>query len=100
MGRPAEDYASLLVVGKFHKSHKNVLRGIDNLSCSQEFRTANFGESSYISKQGKELSMYYITKGGFSFLVLGYNGRDAGKWEVTRYRTYGPYTFLRTLYKS
>ena len=60
-----------IIAGKFRKTHSKVLRDIANLSCSQEFRAANFGESSYISKQKKEFPMYYVTKDGFSFLVFG-----------------------------
>lgn len=70
---------SLLIAEKFHKSHGKVLRDIEKLSCSQEFRQANFGSSSYLNTQKKEQPMYYITKDGFLFLVLGYNGKDAGQ---------------------
>lgn len=69
---------SLLVAEKFGKEHSKVMRDIENLSCSNEFRAANFGVSSYISLQNKELSMYVITKDGFSFLVMGYTGKKAG----------------------
>lgn len=69
---------SLLVAEKFGKEHSKVMRDIENLSCSNEFRAANFGVSSYISLQNKELPMYVITKDGFSFLVMGYTGKKAG----------------------
>jgi Rha family phage regulatory protein len=61
--------ASILVAEKFHKSYGKVLRDIDKLSCSQEFRQANFGLTSYSDSQGKVQPMYYITKDGFSFLA-------------------------------
>ena len=54
----------------------------ENLDCPQEFRDANFGVSSYISQQNKELLMYEITKDGFSFLVMGYTGSKAAKFKV------------------
>lgn len=69
---------SLLVAEKFGKEHSKVMRDIENLSCSNEFRAANFGVSSYISLQNKELPMYVITKDGFSFLVMGDTGKKAG----------------------
>ena len=69
---------SLLVAEKFGKEHSKVMRDIENLSCSNEFRAANFGVSSYISLQNKKLPMYVITKDGFSFLVMGYTGKKAG----------------------
>ena len=56
------------------------MRDIAKLSCSQEFRHANFGERSY-ENRGKIYPMYEITKDGFSFLVLGYNGRAAGEFK-------------------
>lgn len=69
---------SLLVAEKFGKEHSKVMRDIENLSCSNEFRAANFGVSSYISLQNKELPMYVITKDGFSFLVRGIPERKQG----------------------
>ena len=72
---------SLLVAEKFGKEHNKVIRDIQNLSCSDEFRAANFGVSSYISLQNKELSMYVMTKDGFSFLVMGYTGVKAGMFK-------------------
>lgn len=72
---------SLLVAEKFGKEHSKVIRDIQNLSCSDEFRAANFGVSSYISLQNKELPMYVMTKDGFSFLVMGYTGVKAGMFK-------------------
>lgn len=70
---------SLKVAEQFHKSHKNVLRGISNLSCSEEFRRLNFEPRDYIDARGKVQPMYEMTKNGFLFLVLGYNGQKAGE---------------------
>jgi Rha family phage regulatory protein len=72
---------SLLVAEKFGKNHSHVLRDIENLSCSKEFRASNFGLSSYTSQQNKELPMYIMTKDGFTFLVMGYTGETAGKFK-------------------
>lgn len=72
---------SLLVAEKFGKEHNKVMRDIENLSCSNEFRAANFGVSSYISQQNKDLPMYVMTKDGFSFLVMGYTGKRAGAFK-------------------
>lgn len=72
---------SLLVAEKFEKDHKNVLRDIENLSCSDSFRRLNFAPSFYTSKQNKELLMYVMTKDGFTFLVMGYTGDKAGKFK-------------------
>ena len=68
---------SLIVAEKFHKNHAHVLRDIEALDCSEEFRESNFGRSSYKSEQNKDLPMYLITKDGFMFLVMGYRGKKA-----------------------
>lgn len=82
--RGANDQAmtsSLLVAKEFGKEHNKVMRDINNLACSQEFRAANFGESSYVSQQGKEFPMFTMTKDGFSFLVMGYTGKKAAQFK-------------------
>ena len=70
---------SILVAEKFKKSHKNVLRAIDNLSCSEEFNRLNFEPTTYTDSQGREQTMYYITKDGFMMSVFGYTGKLAGE---------------------
>lgn len=70
---------SLDVANFFDKKHKHVLRDIEALECSPEFRGSNFGLSSYISEQNKELPMFELTKDGFMFLVMGYLGKRAAK---------------------
>jgi len=73
--------SSLLVAKELGKEHNKVMRDINNLACSQEFRAANFGESSYVSEQGKEFPMFTMTKDGFSFLVMGYTGKKAAQFK-------------------
>lgn len=72
---------SILVAEKFGKEHKRVLQDIRELSCSEYFREHNFVLSSYKSLQNKELSMYVMTKDGFTFLVMGYTGETAGRFK-------------------
>lgn len=72
---------SLLVAKHFEKEHFRVLRAIENLECSEEFRASNFGLSSYKSKQGKDLPMYRMTRDGFTFLCMGFTGEKAAKWK-------------------
>lgn len=69
--------SSLKVAEMFHKNHAHVLRDIEALDCSSNFRESNFGLSSYKSEQNKRLPMYYMTKDGFTFLVMGYRGKKA-----------------------
>ena len=76
---------SLLVARVFGKEHKHVLRDIDELSCSDDFRASNFGLSFIIRNLpngGSKKERYYeMTKDGFSFLVMGYTGAKAGEFK-------------------
>lgn len=72
---------SLKVAEMFHKRHDLVLRDIRALDCSDEFRLLNFAESKYTNEQNKRLPMYYITKDGFTFLVMGYRGKKAAEFK-------------------
>lgn len=68
---------SLLVAEKFGKEHKNVLRDIQNLDCSQAFRELNFEPSTYVSTQNKELPMVIMTRDGFTLLMMHFTGSKA-----------------------
>lgn len=76
---------SLLVAEVFGKEHKHVLRDIDELSCSEDFRKSNFGLMFTIKELpngGSRKDRYYeITKDGFSFLVMGYTGAKAAQFK-------------------
>ena len=82
--RGANDQAmtsSLLVAKEFGKAHAKVMRDIENLNCSDEFRLANFGDSSFKNEQGREFPMVTMTNDGFSFLVMGYTGKKAARFK-------------------
>ncbi|WP_416729240.1 Rha family transcriptional regulator [Fictibacillus sp. JL2B1089] len=68
---------SITIAEAFGKEHKHVLRDINELGCSQDFRQSNFGLSTYKSVQGKELPKYFITQDGFTLLAMGYTGKVA-----------------------
>lgn len=72
---------SRLIAKKFGKQHKNVLKDIKELGCSDNFRGLNFELSSYTSNQNKQLPEYIITKDGFTFLVMGYTGKQAASFK-------------------
>lgn len=75
---------SLRVAEVFGKQHKNVVRDIKSLDCSEEFRKLNFEPSKIAYQNGnikKQLPMYYITRDGFMFLVMGFTGKTAAKWK-------------------
>jgi Rha family phage regulatory protein len=70
---------SLAIAEYFGKQHYHVLRDIRELEISDSFRLSNFGESSYLNQQGKKQPLYYMTKNGFMFLVMGFTGEEAGR---------------------
>lgn len=70
--------SSLDVAGTFEKRHSDVLRDIENLNCSEEFRERNFALSKYLVENNKRsYPMYYMTRDGFTILVMGYTGENA-----------------------
>lgn len=61
----------------FGKEHRRVLQDIRELDCSEEFRAHNFVQSYYINEQNKKQPMYFMTRDGFTMLVMGYTGEKA-----------------------
>lgn len=76
---------SLKVAEVFGKEHNKVVRDIENLSCSENFRNANFGVSLNIREihngGNKQEKYYSMTKDGFVFLVMGYRGAKAAQFK-------------------
>lgn len=72
---------SLIVAQVFGKEHKNVVRDIENLSCSESFNRLNFERITYRDSRNREQTAYEMTKDGFSFLVMGYTGAKAGEFK-------------------
>ncbi|EHR7111918.1 Rha family transcriptional regulator [Listeria monocytogenes] len=73
---------SLFVADFFGKDHKNVLRDIreiisDESGLSPEFARLNFEQSSYRNQQNKRQPCYFMTRDGFTMLVMGYTGKKA-----------------------
>jgi Rha family phage regulatory protein len=72
--------SSLDVADHFEKLHHNVLRAIEALECSAEFRAINFEGSSYKTVQNRQIPMYRMTRDGFAMLVMGFTGPKAAFW--------------------
>lgn len=79
---------SLDVAETFGKEHRHVLRDIRELECSNEFRVSNFGQSEYLNEQNHRQPMYYITRDGFTLLVMGYTGEKAMKFKEAYIRQF------------
>ena len=69
------------VADVFGKDHRNILRDIKRLDCSEEFRKLNFELSSYTSPQNKVLPCVEMTKDGFAFLCMGFTGKKAARFK-------------------
>jgi len=75
---------SLKVAEMFGKAHKDVLRAIHNLSCSDEFIERNFAPNEYEFNVGfgiKKAPMYLMTRDGFTFLAMGITGKRAAQFK-------------------
>ena len=68
------------IAKKFGKQHDNVLRAIQNLDCSPEFKSLNFEGLKY-QYRGQEFPYYEMTRDGFSFLCMGFTGKKAAIWK-------------------
>lgn len=73
---------SLKVAESFGKEHRNVLRDIDNLECSRDFRLLNFEQMAHfranpVTGGQTESRAFTMTKDGFVFLAMGFTGKTA-----------------------
>ncbi|EPX9362352.1 Rha family transcriptional regulator [Aeromonas veronii] len=72
---------SIKVAEAFGKRHDNVLRKLESLECSSDFHHLNFEEMTQEIDIGKgakrESKIWYMTKDGFMFLVMGFTGTKA-----------------------
>lgn len=72
---------SLTIAEVFGKEHKNVLKDIREMECSDVFRRLNFEQSTYVNSQNKIMPMFYMNRKGFSLLAFGYTGKEAMKFK-------------------
>ena len=89
---------SLFVAKFFDKKHSHVLRDIENLDCSDDFRQSNFGLTFYKDSQGKKQPRYAMTRDGFTFLAMGYRGEKAAKFKELYIKRFNEMEkFIKTL---
>ena len=73
--------SSLQIAQEFGREHKNVLRDIQLLDCSADFRRLNFERTSQNVDMpnggSRKEPIFLMTKDGFIFLVMGYRGKKA-----------------------
>lgn len=81
-GRPCAN--SRDIAEAFGRRHDNVLRDIDGLDCSPEFRSLNFEETFEVKEIGtsrRSVRSFNMTRDGFVFLVSGFTGKTAGAFK-------------------
>lgn len=83
---------SVKVAEIFAKKHQHVLEAIRNLDCSDDFRVSNFRQTLKIRKMPNGATtndpMYYLTRDGFVFLVMGFTGKTAAKYKEAYIRAF------------
>lgn len=70
-----------IVADVFGKIHRDVIRAIDDLDCSEEFSLRNFEQSEYKTERGKTYKCFNMTRDGFVFLCMGFTGKKAAAWK-------------------
>ena len=83
---------SLKVAEVFGKQHKDVMKAIKSLDCSEDFHKRNFALMQNTIKIGngaeRKSPMYHITRDGFMFLVMGFTGKTAATWKEAYIRAF------------
>ena len=74
---------SLQVAEKFGKRHADVIRAIENLIKNDPTQNCVrcFKKSRYKDAKGEQRPMYFINRDGFTFLIMGFTGKDADIWK-------------------
>lgn len=75
---------SLDVAETFEKEHYHVIEDIRRIisDLSTPEISGLFSESFYVASNGKKNPMFYITRDGFTLLVMGYTGEKAMKFKL------------------
>jgi Rha family phage regulatory protein len=79
--------SSLEIAAHFGKRHDHVMAAIRSQIAGAEedgdfeFSLPNFRESTYTNARGKTYPMYLLTKDGFNLTVMGFTGKEAGRWQ-------------------
>lgn len=72
---------SLFVAEAFSRRHRDVLRTIKEIDCSEDFAGRNFALGSYLDGNNQARPMFEITRDGFTFLAMGFTGARAAKFK-------------------
>ncbi|RMR77197.1 hypothetical protein ALP82_200158 [Pseudomonas savastanoi pv. fraxini] len=77
---------SVDIASHFGKRHDNVIKAIRNLECGADFHALHFEETIQIipgpKGANREEPAYRMTRDGFTFLCMGFTGKEAARWKV------------------
>lgn len=76
---------SLVLAEAFNKNHRDVLEKISSKINSAENSAQYkkmFAEATYTDKSGKQNKMYYLNRDGFTFIAMGFTGKEADKFKL------------------
>ena len=94
---------SLFVAEFFEKRHDHVIRDIRKITApksglSDNFIHSNFKADSYKDSTGRKLPCYFMTRDGFTMLVMGFSGQKAMKFKELYIRRFNEMEcFIKTL---
>lgn len=94
---------SLFVAEFFEKRHDHVIRDIRKITdpksgLSEGFIQTNFKADSYKDSTGRKLPCYFMTRDGFTMLVMGYTGQKAMKFKELYIKRFNEMEqFIKTL---
>ena len=94
---------SLFVAEFFEKRHDHVIRDIRKITdpksgLSENFIGTNFKADSYKDSTSRKLPCYFMTRDGFTMLVMGYSGQKAMKFKEIYIRRFNEMEcFIKTL---
>lgn len=75
--------SSIDVAEHFGKKHSHILRDIRSKLTNPNLGSLNyFIETKYEDKKGELRPGYLMTRDGFCFLVMGFNGKKAEDWKI------------------
>ena len=76
--------SSRRVADDFGRRHSDVIKAIeDKMKVNEILRSPKyFIESTYTDKSNRQSKEYLLTRDGFSFIVMGFNGKRADEWKL------------------
>jgi Rha family phage regulatory protein len=80
-GVPQPTTTSKKVADVFGKRHSDVVRAIENLECSSDFKQRNFANVLISDKKNNKHTEYSMAKDGFVFLAMGFTGKRASEFK-------------------